>query len=57
MENNKLIEKLLQTLQEDLLSNNIDIDYSFNKYKSNRNLIAASLYYKFLCEVLKIEFS
>ena len=36
---------------------NIDIDYSFNKYKSNRNLIASSLYYKFLCEVLKIEFS
>ena len=36
---------------------NIDIDYSFNKYKTNRNLIAASLYYKFLCEVLKIEFS
>lgn len=36
---------------------NIDIDYSFNKYKSNKNLIDASLYYKFLCEVLKIEFS
>ena len=36
---------------------NIDIDYSFNKYKSNRNLIAAILYYKFLFEVLKIELS
>ena len=36
---------------------NIDVDYSFNKYNSNRNLIVVSLYYKFLCELVKREFS
>ena len=35
---------------------NINSYYSFNKYNSNINLIAASLYYKFLCEVLKENF-
>lgn len=41
MENNKLIEKLLQTLQEDLLSNNIDIDYIYsylNNYEIDNNI-------------------
>ena len=41
MENNILIEKLLQTLQEDLLSNNIDIDYIYsylNNYEIDNNI-------------------
>lgn len=50
MENNKLIEKLLQTLQEDFISNNIDATYIYsylNNYEIESNIDITDILNKF----------